>query len=72
MNRHQRRAGRIRDPKGNPLDVYLVEIRERDHLGRPTVVRILYDEERAGDAFASSDPVCTFGWFNTETLTRSS
>lgn len=49
MNRAQRRAARIRDPKGNYLYPTLLHVIDRDHLGRPTMVRIAYDEEAIGD-----------------------
>lgn len=49
MNRHQRRAARIKDPKGNSLDSYLLQILERDAQGRPTLTRLCHDDEVLGD-----------------------
>ena len=49
MNRRDRRAARIRDPKGNTLEPQLLLVLARDELGRPTTVRIAYDDERLGD-----------------------
>lgn len=55
MNRQQRRAARIKDPKGNALDVFLAHIIDRDAKGRPTTVRIAYDEETIGDVVGADE-----------------
>ena len=49
MNRHSRRAARVRDPNGDPLECRLLLIEQRDEAGRPTVVRVCYDEQTIGD-----------------------
>jgi hypothetical protein len=49
VNRAQRRAARIKGPKGEPLEVRLLQILERGPDGRPTVCRIAYDDETLGE-----------------------
>lgn len=49
MNRHQRRALRIKGPNGERLECRLLLIDGRDAAGRPTSVRVCYDEETIGE-----------------------
>jgi hypothetical protein len=50
MNRHQRRALRVKGPKGEMLECRLLLIDERDvATGRPTSVRVCYDDETIED-----------------------
>lgn len=49
MNRHQRRALCIKGPNRERLECRLLLIGERDAAGRPTSVRVCYDEETIGD-----------------------
>ena len=53
MNRAQRRAARIRGPKGEWLYPQLLHVVERDEQGRPTHVRIAWDDETIGDVVGS-------------------
>lgn len=63
MNRHQRRAARVRGPKGETLDVFLLRIIERDKQGRPTLTRICYDEEVLSDVVGDDGrPVFQLVW----------
>ena len=55
VNRQQRRAARIKDPKGNYLYPTLLHVVDRDHLGRPTNVRITYDEETLTEVGVTKD-----------------
>ena len=49
MNRNQRRATRIKGPKGETLECRLLLISDRDASGRPTSVKVCYDEQTIGD-----------------------
>jgi len=66
VNRHQRRAAqatsKIRDPKGTLLEPALLDIRERDAQGRPTIVRICWDDERLGDVVVDKNPQMLLCW----------
>lgn len=55
MNRHQRRAARIRGPKGEPLEIRMLQILERDEQGRPTLTRLCWDDEILGAERAADD-----------------
>lgn len=59
MNRKERRAGRIRapGPDGGWLYPTLLLIKERDTKGRPTTVRVLYDDETVGDVIPAENQV---------------
>jgi hypothetical protein len=48
MNRQQRRAMRVKGPKGETLECRLLLIDGRDAAGRPTSVRVCYDDETIG------------------------
>lgn len=63
MNRQQRRAARIRDPKGDWLYPELLYVRARDAQGRPTEVRITYDDETVSDVCGDDkSPVMLLVW----------
>jgi hypothetical protein len=49
VNRNQRRAARIKGPKGEWLYPQLLYIIDRDEKGRPKTLRMTYDEEEIGD-----------------------
>jgi len=57
MNRAQRRAARIKapGPQGGWLYPTLLKIVERDAKGRPTVCRVLHDDETIGDVMNPKD-----------------
>lgn len=63
MNRNQRRALTIRDPKGAKLEPMLLFVQERDKLGRPTVCRVTYDDETIGDVVqGAKNPQALLVW----------
>lgn len=44
---------RLRDPQGNRLSLTLLRVEGRDEHGRPTVCRVLYEEQTVGDVMSA-------------------
>lgn len=63
MNRHERRMGRVCGPEGEWLYPTLLHVIGRDKQGRPTHVRIAYDDEKIGDVVGDdSHPKMLLVW----------
>jgi hypothetical protein len=63
VNRQDKRAARVKDPKGHWIYPTLLRVLEYDEKGRPTHVRILYDDEKVGDVLENNDK-CLMAWMH--------